>query len=474
MQIQGKIKENSKWVLLFLIGLLTIKFGLADYDYYWQARCGKYILTEGNFNSLTTLSWYNKDLGTYLDHEWLTNIIFYLFSLLGLKGIFFLKTFIISVVMFTSIKFVKHYNKDLNDVSYLLTVATVFLTSMLVFKVKAYTLSVVFLMYEIRLLEEYKKKIDENKKIYSILIRLLILIVLWNNMHSGSFPLFFGVAGLYYITELRDKKTLLIGLGSLVATGITPFGYKLIFFDILHNGNKVMKHLVKDWQAFDTKESQGIIAFGVLLILFICMIKTVDKKLFYYVLTFVLLFLTFQSLRQLIYVYPLVLYFIAKADISKVDININKVSVVASIIMLVGIIYISISTLNAKDYEEEYCIRRIPTELQQIIEEQGYQGLFTSDDGLLAYDGQPFMSGAYPLNSDKTITTCFLNSYANQTYIENIISNYGLTKFLIYKYNIENIPDMKYYTLLYDYLQSHNDKYECLYDSDIYCYYIER
>ena len=235
------------------------------------------------------------------------------------------------------------------------------------------------------------------------------------------------------------KKTLLIGLGSLVATGITPFGYKLIFFDILHNGNKVMKHLVKDWQAFDTKESQGIIAFGVLLILFICMIKTVDKKLFYYVLTFVLLFLTFQSLRQLIYVYPLVLYFIAKVDISKVDINI-----------------------------------RIPTELQQIIEEQGYQGLFTSDDALLAYDKQPFMTGVYPLNSERTITTYFLNSYANPTYIDNIIVNYKLDKFLIYKYDIEDVPNMKYYTVLYDYLQSHNDKYECLYDSDIYCYYIER
>lgn len=69
-------------VWLILACLCTSCMGLIDFDYYWQADLGRYELLFGDFNRCYSQVW-GVTSGTYLDHEWLCNIFFYVFSGFG-------------------------------------------------------------------------------------------------------------------------------------------------------------------------------------------------------------------------------------------------------------------------------------------------------------------------------------------------------------------------------------------------------
>lgn len=461
---------HSKWIFVIGICLLTIGFGLADLDFYWQVRCGQSIITNHDFYSLNTVSWVDWDIGQYYDHEWFTNILFFLFmSIFGLKGIFVIKIVISSIVALAIVKFTRHYNKSLDGVNYVLLCIMLFLVSSLVFKVKAYTLSVVFVMYELILLDKYRQ--DENKNIKEYAPKLFLLVLLWNNMHSGSILLFFGIAGIYWLFALRERKSLLLGIISAITTLINPYGYKLILFDVLHNGNKVMKSLIMDWRAIDGKTTEGILGIIILFIVIVSMILNEKKDLTIYVLTFIMMFLTLQSERHIIYLMPLGIYHICNMkNVAQIKIKEYIVWLNLIVVTMVGTIFVK--TFINPDYEKDYCMRTLDSELLEIVQENGYEGLFTSDDVLLAYGGKPFMIGAYPLNEGRTITTYFMNKYANPTYIENIIENYELNKFLINTTSTD-IESMNYYSLLYDYL-SNNDDYEMKYSDEYYSYFIRK
>jgi hypothetical protein len=465
--MKEKLKDN-KYILLVGICLITIGFGLADCDYYWQAYSGKNIVQHLNFYSIKDLVWGTEDLDTYLDHEWLTNIIFYIFSLLGTKGIFFLKTTICLCVSLSIVKFVKHYNKDIQGIPYILMLIVLFLASMLVFKVKAYTISIIFVMYEIRLLEEYKKD-NSNYKVF--IIKIIALTLLWNNMHSGSVPLLYVIAGLYWLAYcVKDLKFLGLGLISLVCLGINPYGYKLIYFDITHNFDKDMKYIVRDWKCIDFKDADGKLAVFIMLVFIIALFNQRSKPNKFYVLyTLLAIFLTLNSERHIIYLLPILLILLCNIQSNyNIKLNYNYCNMFIIGLLLV----ITINTLQSKTYDVDYCMMYLDDEILDILETYGDEGLFSNDQFQLPYGYRVFYTGAYPLNKNRTDTSYYMINYADSISISNIISNYGMTKFLITRYN-KDMGSYVFNNSLYSYL-SQSDDYICLYSSDILCFYIDK
>ena len=91
-----KLSRNKLvYILIFGISLLSMYAGLVDYDYYWQAELGRYMVQEGNFNASKDIIWGTLGVSEYLDHEWLTNILFYFSYQLGYYGIFIMKLIIL-------------------------------------------------------------------------------------------------------------------------------------------------------------------------------------------------------------------------------------------------------------------------------------------------------------------------------------------------------------------------------------------
>ena len=79
----NNIKENRKFMLyicVFCIMITSVLQGLSDWDFIWQTYLGKEIVQNGRFNALQDLIWGTKEVSTYIDHEWLTNILFYFFT----------------------------------------------------------------------------------------------------------------------------------------------------------------------------------------------------------------------------------------------------------------------------------------------------------------------------------------------------------------------------------------------------------
>ena len=133
-----KICSNWFYISIFAIFILSLYAGLADFDYYWQVDLGRQIVKNGNFNGIYNQVWGSTGIATYYDHEWLTNILFYLTSLVGIKGISLMKLLISLFLATCTTFYIRSEKKELNIVSTIELLVFYFLLSVVFLKVKAY------------------------------------------------------------------------------------------------------------------------------------------------------------------------------------------------------------------------------------------------------------------------------------------------------------------------------------------------
>lgn len=464
--------EEKFYAFIFAIVAISLYAGLADYDWYWQVELGKAIVNIGNFNAIYTLQWGIKGVTEYLDHEWLTNIGFYLCSLTGKYGISVAKALICVAYTVATCFFLHSENKNYNDASligicgYLFVMATVFI------KVKAYILSVVFLLIEVTFLKWYKA--SRNMKYF---VYMFILTVLWNNMHSGSIPLLFIVAGVYWLVELmNDPKVISVGLLCALGLGINPYGYKLVVFDFLHNFDPVMKEIVMDWRCIDGKETVGVVCTLVVIgVVFFLIGTDIKAHAFDLIMTGLVFYMSFQSARHLIYLAP---FFYSIVLDNKYEFKLKSAVKFYLTWMCVGIAVLSwIQGFSAKDYERSYGMNYMEPELVGILLETNSEtsdGLYTSAGGCQVWTLglKAFASGAFPCTRERALAEYEMTYSASDARIMELIDEWGLTKFLAIKYN----PAISYSDgngILYDYLSA-REEYELLYDSDFYYYFVRR
>jgi hypothetical protein len=385
----------------------------------------------------------------------------------------FIKLFISILTAFSFIKLLSTQNKELSTFKICEVLVFVFFYSVIFLKVKAYSISVALVCLEISFLIEYSK--SKNLK---TVIKLLILCILWNNLHSGSIPVFFVIAGVYWLTLLkRDKIVLLYGFLFGVSLGLNPYSYKMIVFDMMHNFNSTMKIVVKEWKTVDAKTGLGIaVALLFLLVIFNLYYTARENINIEYILLFCIFFyMTMGSVRHFIYCIPFAILIIINSEFDfKFNLDLKYFVFAFSLLLIL----ISYSTFTC-DYNTDYAMNYVTDELANYLVETNSDtsdGLFCDYNTISAipneYGIKTFVGGAYPLTSGRTNDMLTMISYASSSQEESMIDYYGLTKFVFFKYNL----DVEYYTItspLYDYLST-NDEYVQLYDDDFIVYFVRK
>lgn len=466
-----KMSTKSKFfVLIFIICFISLYAGLADYDWYWQCELGKAIVKDFNFNGVYDLHWGTKGTAEYLDHEWLSNIIFYLCSLTGVHGISVCKALVCGAYASATCFYLSVDGRDCNDASMLGICGYLFIMAGVFIKVKAYILSVAFLLVEVAILKRYKSKQSNKYFVY-----MFLLLILWNNMHSGSMPLFFVAAGVAWLTDLgRSMKVLGVLPAYFIGLGLTPYGFKLVIFDLLHNFDPVMKQIVMDWRCIDAKETLGVIcALLVFVVVFFLIGTDLKAHMFDVIMIAVVMYMSFQSARHLIYLAPFLYSIILD---NKYELKLGDTIKFSLYCFCAGICVLSImQAFGPNNYEKSYGANYIEPELLELLQETNADtcdGLYATDISIWQYGLKPFTSGAFPCTRERVLASYELGYSASDARIEELIDEWGLTKFLAVKYN----PAITFRDgngILYDYLSAH-DEYELLYDSDYYFYFVRK
>ena len=471
LKIYGKICSNWFYICIFAIFTLSVYSGLADFDYYWQVDLGRQIVKNGDFNGIYNQSWSSLGISTYYDHEWLTNILFYCISLIGIKGISVIKLLISLFLATCTTFYIRSEKKELNITSTIELLIFLFIISTVFLKVKAYCISIGFLLLEVMFLKQYKRSKSNKYFIY-----MLILLLFWTNMHSGSMPLFFGVAGIYWLTNLRsEKKILLYGIGYLLSTLINPYGYKLVVFNLLHNSDKIMKQYVLDWRALDAKTATGVLCAFVIFMCIISLYKVnLKRHLFDVVMLFIVIFLSLQSVRHLIYLTPFIVSIVLDTKFTLKKFTNEQLGYIS--LFFIGLsVLVNISAFSSSSYKEDYAMDYVDDDLKQLLidtNKDDCNNIFTADIDIWSLGLKSFSSGAFPCTKQRFEDSYLIMYCGSDSQIKQVIDYYGLTKFVFSKNNIL----IDYYNVnntLYEYL-SNNDEYECLYDSDFYCYFVKK
>lgn len=466
-----KLSKNAiLYITIIGIFLISSYAGLADMDYYWQVDLGKNIINSGDFNAIYKQCWGTKGVSTYYDHEWLTNILFYFSSLVGVKGITICKIFISLFLSICCILYIKFEDKKVNLVSFVGVVVFLLLISSIFVKVKAYTISIGFLILEVLFLKGY-----ERYKARKYFVYMLILCILWTNMHSGSVPLFFGTAGVFWLTRLRrDKLVPVVGIGCLLSTCINPYGYKLMLFNLMHNGDRVMKKYVLDWRPLDAKEFLGVGCVALLFIVIFSLYKIdIKENAFDVIMIFIIMFMGLESVRHLIYLTPFFISMILRNKFSR-ELSLTFAKYVMAFCVGVSILC-NFSAFTCKNYKQVYGMDYVDDKLKQLLldtNKDSCDGLFTADVNMWSLGLKSFGSGAFPCTRQRFLDSYLIMYSGSNQQIKQVIDYYGLNRFVFAKNNIL----VDYYVVdnvLYDYLRG-SKEYECVYDSNFYCYFIRK
>lgn len=464
-----KLTYNKRayfYALVMMACLCSLYAGLVDLDYYWQADLGMHELRFLDFNWCRNQVWGTKGLGEYLDHEWLCNIFFYLLYGFGEYRVLVTKFFISLITGITLIWYIRHEKKDLKDWQCITLVMVILTYSLIFLKVKAYSVSFLFVLVEIVLLREYSSEVG-----HKTFIKLLALCILWSNFHSGSVPIFFVIAGTFYLFQYRTKKVFAYGVLCFLSTFLNPYGYRLMLFNMTHFFDKTMKSIIRDWDGIDLSKPIGVAVFILIFMLVYLMIKTKEKAIEEVVLVILMIYMSISSIRHTIYLFPFLILYICRADLD------FKLRVDWRCAGVVGLFVCILSVQSGIRDKEGYNFRYMSPELEQLVLDTcngDSTGLFSDGDSssVLPLGLKDFRTGAYPLVASRTQDCLTLTAYGGVDSIKRIIEYYGLDKFLFCRWNLHT----EYYDItnpLYDYLSS-SPEYELLYDSDFLCYFVRK
>lgn len=476
-----KLKNiNIFYIVIFLFCLLKVTQLYEDDDFSFLVNYGREELLHGNFYPLSSVIWGSKGISNnYADHEVLSSMLFYISTLIPF-GVLLLKLCISCIFGFILCKYIKYFSKDknLNCTKQFFILIGTFVVSMTSLQLKAYVFSIIFMMLEIILLYEYKSNFSKKHILYA-----LILVILWNNFHSGSIVMFFVIAGLFWLTNLRDKRTLLLGLACAFALIINPYGYKLILFDFSHFSNSVMMKYINEWFSLDLKTALGKFAGIAFIVLLFSINKYNGSDYFLKFGGFIIALLCCCSIRHLMYSIVFIVPLVCGSDIDfkylRTFEEYYDVLIIACILVLS---FTSVYTVLYKPEKSNFK-SELSKDLQEILLEtnsESSDGFFNANYCTLSSDIitlgiLPFWTSDYPANEERWLDSNFITHYAGDSYIRSFIDKYKITKLLINKYNYLNEERVYSYSNLYCYL-IHNPNYELLYDNDKegLCYFVEK
>ena len=462
MHLINRKLDISIFIFILIASVFRVSVLFIDGDFWWQSYLGKEILC-GNF--VANVHWGTLGAIDTINYEWLSSLLFSLFSK-NWYTILFLKFILCLFVGIVNCIFLNKFSNE-NKTGLCLSCLVILCTSITCFNLKAYIFSIAFYSISIIIFYDYK----ENRNFLKYLVYTCILVLLWNNLHSGSIILYFVVATLFWLCYLRDFRTLIIGFCNFLILFVNPYGYKLPLFIFTFTTERT-KLFISEWYTLDFKTLIGKIFVFLLLIGVYSISKdTYRGDLFKTSLFCLQIILCFMSTRHIMFMITSLVLVIGCTEYKEIELASEwlKILNILNIILLCCII-ISVIFSDKK-------ISQFSDKLKECIietNENDNDGLFADATTYTLELGiKPFIS-SYCLDViDRYVDTIYIEDYSTDKEIEDFIDYYGLNKFLVRKkatyfqgYSIE--PKNH----LYNYLLN-NEKYDIIYEDDIFCYFIE-
>lgn len=208
-----------------------------DPDFGWHYQLGKHVLQEGRVPKIDPFS-YTMPSFPFVDHEWLTNLGLAVgYDTIGFGGLAILFALIATVALFLVI----------NRHDWQFFVIPVFLGVSVLWNragIRPQVLSWVFFALVLKIFA------DANWRKWRW--SLPILFLFWSNMH-GSVVWGVGVVGFFSLVKFfRQKRIvfidLLIGIFVVLATFITPYGYRIWTEVWMQMSDKNLPKFIQEWQ----------------------------------------------------------------------------------------------------------------------------------------------------------------------------------------------------------------------------------
>ena len=185
------------WSLLAVLVLTTAIFRVNDFDTWFHLKTGEYILQHHTVPTHDVFS-YTAQGGTWITHEWLSEVLMFLAYKLGsLTGVILLKTLIVALGFLFTWFTLRRLSID-PSVGGPLLILAVFMTSFHAFA-RPHVATEAFLALYLYVLLSYKYR-PEFRARRRRLLWLLPVQLLWANIHSGM-VLGVGIFALFVVVE---------------------------------------------------------------------------------------------------------------------------------------------------------------------------------------------------------------------------------------------------------------------------------
>jgi hypothetical protein len=244
-------------ILLCLLGLYGLGL-LIDADTGMHIRTGEYILDHGTIPKLDPFS-YTKANEPWIIHSWLSGVLFALIHrLYDLSGVALLSAFTISFTYLLLFRFLIRRQVDLLTAVFL--VIMVASTTLFFSYARPYIFTTLLVVIYYDRLERYRRYGNVMD-----LFLLPFLMILWVNLHGGYFAGFILIM-IFLVGEVLDlvvfhnytrnilankkvRSFLCIGLISLLAALINPYGYRILPIPFSIASNSYLQEAITEWQS---------------------------------------------------------------------------------------------------------------------------------------------------------------------------------------------------------------------------------
>lgn len=250
----------------FIVVAFALAFQrLPSADLWWHLAGGRYILENGLIPRTDPFS-YTAFGQPWMNHEWLSQVIFYLvFRLGGLSLLVGFKSLIITLTAWVVFRLGWKVSG-----SPVLAALVTFLSLLCArttpfFDVRPYIFSYLFSAIFLSCLERFSR---EKKSFFVFL--LIPLTILWANLHA-AFPLGLALAAIYLVAALLRgdwagvRVLSAVLLGATLASGLTPYGFQPLLYPLSFLKADTFRAALSDWTPPDLLGRES--AFGIFLCL---------------------------------------------------------------------------------------------------------------------------------------------------------------------------------------------------------------
>lgn len=329
-------------LLLLSVFILRDKYP-ADPDLFARLSVGRLVISEGHVPQIDRFAFSPKKQ-LWIDHEWLSGVVFYkVYHLAGEGGLILLQIVIVTLIVFFLISAQRIWSDKIGIPELLFSVVLIGDASYLwgsTIRSHLFTyLALSYFFYAIVLLEKKNKSI--------LLLNMPLVMIFWCNAHGG-FVVGLGFFGVYLIKCLLSKNSnaifvLTVFLLTISATAINPYG-ALKYWQFIIDAVTMERPSITEWRSVPPNSLINLIPYLIALIAIVSFITKQNRQL--WILVFCLLsFYAGISHERLLAIFYFVICVFFVSSIRIIAINkVNSAILIrsASIVLISGIVLLSI------------------------------------------------------------------------------------------------------------------------------------